>query len=143
MSTGTTIAVVAGVGAVGVGGLLLYRHLHAAVPAAAPAVAQVVAAAAPASPTSAAARIVNTIQSVNTTGCTAIASKTGVPGALAQAGCSSYFKFLSPIGATETVIKAAEKIPVVGKAVSATVNAVTQVVSKPISAVKSLFSSIF
>lgn len=142
MNTGEAIAVVAGVGAVGVGGFLLYRHLHPAVPAAAPpAVAQVVAK--PASPTSAAASIVNSIQSVNTTGCTAIASKSGVPTGLAQAGCSSYFKFLSPIGATETVIKAAEKIPVVGKAVSSTVNAVSQVVSKPINAVKSLFSSIF
>lgn len=141
MNTGEAIAVLAGVGAVGAGGFLLYKHLHPAVPATAPAAAQV--AARPAAPTSAAASILNTVQAVNTTGCTAIASKSGVPGALASAGCSSYFKYLSPIGATETVIKAAEKIPVVGKAISSTVNAVSQVVSKPINAVENLFKSIF
>jgi hypothetical protein len=148
MTTGEGIAVVAGVGVIGIGGYLLLRRQQAGggpifgappAPSAAAAVA-----ARPASPTTtAAARLLSTVQNINTSGCTAIASKSGVPSALAQAGCSSYVKYLSPIGATQTIIHAAEKIPVVGKAISATENAVSKVVSAPISAVKSFLGSIF
>lgn len=148
MTTGSALLILGGVGAAGgVAYLLLSRGgTLGFAPAPAGGVAAAGAAGSSSAPrsTPAVTQLANGLQAVNQAGCTAIASAAGkLPSGIAATGCAAYVKYLSPIGATQALLGVAEKIPVVGGGVKAVENAVSKVVSKPISAVKNLLGGLF
>jgi len=149
VKTGSAILLLAGVGAAGGAGYLLWNRgalggLGIPAPAPAPAAAGAASSAAPRSTPSAVTQLANGLQAVNQAGCTAIASAAGkLPTGIAATGCAAYTKYLSPIGATQALLGVAEKIPIVGGGVKTVENAVSKVVSKPISAVKNLLGGLF
>lgn len=138
MTTGEGIALVAGVGGVGLVGYLVLKRAPAA--AAAPGVVN--PAPAPRA-VPAVQQLANGVQSISSSGCAAIASGKGVPSSLARTACNGFTKYLTPVGLTTVALNQVEKIPIVGGAVKSTVNAVSQVVSKPINAVEHFLGSLF
>lgn len=76
---------------------------------------------------------ISAFQAVNNAACGAVVGSKGVPKGLAALGCSTYTKYLSPIGLAQTTIGLVEKVPVIGGPVKATVKAVTGVANKIVS----------
>jgi hypothetical protein len=142
MSTGGTIAAVAGLGAVGVGGFLILRHMTAVAPGGGAVAALPTVGVSVTSPVPAVLQLANGALAISNAGCAAIAKSKGAPAALATIGCSAYTKYLTPLGLATTAVTLAEHLPIVGKPVRAAVNAVSTVVSKPINVAKNIVSSI-
>lgn len=146
MTTGATVAVVAGVGAVGVGAFLLLRSRAAAANAGRPGA---VAAASAAGTSSTAAStptlqtFANGVTGLSSGGCAAVAGKYGAPSSLAALGCSAYTKYATPWGLATTALNEVEKIPYVGGVTKDVVNGVSAVVTKPIKAIGNFIGGLF
>lgn len=139
MSTLGTVAIVGGLGALGIGAYVLIRRqgLVAATPAA--------AAARPpaAAPKSAITQLANGATAVSKAGCQTAAGALHLPSSLSGSACGAFNKYLTPLGVTGVALTAAAKIPIVGPAVKAAESVANKVVSVPYNAVKSVLGKIF